>query len=38
MAGLVQAIHLFLGASKKDVDARQTSLRSLRKPDCYGRA
>jgi hypothetical protein len=39
MAGLVPAIHV-LFATKKDVDARQplTSLRSLRKADCYGRA
>jgi hypothetical protein len=41
MAGLVPAIHVFAftaEAERRGCPATQTSLRSLRKTDCYGRA
>ena len=40
MAGLVPAIHVFLGVAAKDADARhpQTGLRRLNKADRNGRA
>jgi hypothetical protein len=39
MAGLDQAIHEFLlRKARRGCPAPQTSLRSLRKADCYGRA
>jgi hypothetical protein len=40
MAGLVPASHVFLPqpARRRGCPASQTSLRSLRKADCYGRA